>query len=243
MFGLFNRLLSKKNPLPRCSMVVVASGTASRMEGVDKVMFNLNNSPILVHSLRELELCPYVDEVIVVTRDDLIVPVGQMCKDFQLSKVRCVVVGGSTRSQSVLIGLNNLNKNTQLVGIHDGARPFISQSLLDRVISKGHQYHAAAPGVPVVDTIKRVNDGLVTETVDRSQFYAIQTPQVFDVALVKGALHKAVSENWDITDDCSALERMGVPVTIVEGAYENIKITTQSDLSLATGIMIHKECS
>ena len=162
MAGLLGRLFRRqRTPELRCSAVVPAAGSSTRMEGQDKLLLPLEEQPVLLHTLRALELCPYLAEIIVVTREDRIVPIGQLCRDAGLSKVRKVIVGGATRTHSVLAGLGELSSGAELVAIHDGARPLVSQEVLETVILRAAECGAAAPAVPVKDTIKRARDGLV----------------------------------------------------------------------------------
>ena len=135
MAGLLGRLFRRqRTPELRCSAVVPAAGSSTRMEGQDKLLLPLEEQPVLLHTLRALELCPYLAEIIVVTREDLIVPIGQLCRDAGLSKVRKVIVGGATRTHSVLAGLGELSSGAELVAIHDGARPLCDKALIRRVL-------------------------------------------------------------------------------------------------------------
>ena len=218
-------------PLGYCGAVIVAAGTASRMGGIDKVMAELAGQPMIVHTVRAFETCDAVREIVIVTREDLLETIAGLCADF--SKVKAVVVGGADRAESVSNGLNALSSKVRLAAVHDGARPLITQSVIDRTVRAAHSYGAAAPGVPVKDTVKVVQGGVVKETPDRSTLQAIQTPQVFDVQLLKAALKKARADKAPITDDCSAVERMGMSVKIVEGDEKNIKVTTPFDLQVA----------
>lgn len=221
--------------LKYCGAVIVAAGTASRMGGIDKVMAPIGGEPMIVRTVRQFQNCDAVKEIVVVTRPDLIVPIMDLCHDF--SKLKAVVVGGDSRDASVSLGLNTLSCKCKLVAVHDGARPFASWQLIDRVIRAAHTYSAAAPAIPVKDTIKVVGGGLVKSTPDRSTLRAVQTPQVFDFALLRGALKKAKQDGLAITDDCSAVEHLGMSVKIVEGDERNIKITTPLDLKLAEMIL------
>lgn len=131
------------------------------------------------------------------------------------------------------MGLNALSDKVKLVAIQDGARPLVSWELIDRVVRAAHSYGAAAPAIPVKDTIKVVQGGIVRATPDRSRLQAVQTPQVFDYDLLRGALKKAKEDEAEVTDDCSAVERLGMSVKIVEGDERNIKVTTPMDLKIA----------
>lgn len=221
--------------------VVVAAGTATRMNGVDKVLVELQGRPLLAYTLEALERCELIHEIIVVTREDLMVDVGKLCKAFSIEKATKVMVGGAERSHSVLAGIREAREDATLIAIHDGARPFVTQEILYQVLATATRTNAAAPGIPVTDTIKKAHDGLVSETLERDTLWAVQTPQVFEASLIKNALSKAVDENAALTDDCSAVERLGMKVTLTTGSTENIKITTPLDLILAQGILEHRQ--
>lgn len=218
-------------PLKPCAAVIVAAGTASRMGGIDKVMAPLGGEPMIVHTVRAFQNCDAIREIIVVTRQDLIVPIMDLCHDFD--KLRAVIMGGNTRRESVERGLSALSGNMKLVAVQDGARPLITWQVIDRTVRAANTYGAAAPAIPVKDTVKVVRGGVVAETPDRSTLQAVQTPQVFDTGLLRGALQKAKEDEAAVTDDCSAVERMGMSVKIVEGDERNIKVTTPMDLKIA----------
>ena len=241
MAGLLGRLFRRRREEElRCSAVVPAAGSSTRM-GQDKLLLPLGEQPVLLHTLRALELCPYITEIVVVTREELIVPIGQLCRDAALEKVRKVIVGGATRSHSVLAGLGELSQDAELAAIHDGARPLVSQAVLEAVIRRASECGAAAPAVPVKDTIKRARDGLVTATLDRAELRAVQTPQVFQVDLIKTALQKALEDGAELTDDCAAVERLGIGVALTEGDYCNLKLTTPEDLAVAEALLAWRE--
>lgn len=236
MAGLFSKR-KKKPATPLCSAVVVAAGSARRMEGIDKVLTPLGVMPVLVHTLYAFQDCPVVGEVIVVTREDLLVEVSRLCKDFALDKVRKVIVGGKERIHSVQAGLREADPEAELIAIHDGARPLVTQQVIEAAVAAAAQSGAAAPAVPVIDTIKRWEDGLSVETIDRSCLRAVQTPQVFEAGLIRAATQKALEDGELLTDDCGAVERLGKKVTLTEGSRENIKITTPLDLVLGEAIL------
>lgn len=221
----------KALPLQKCGAVIVAAGSASRMGGIDKVMAQLKGETMILRTVRAFQQCDAVKEIVIVTREDLIRPISSLCA--QMDKVNAVVAGGKSRQESVWLGLNALSKDVKLAAIHDGARPLISNAVIDRTVRAAHTYGAAAPAVPVKDTIKVVKSGLVMATPDRANLRAVQTPQVFDFDLLRGALKKAEEENANLTDDCSAVERMGMSVKIVEGDERNLKVTTPLDLKIA----------
>lgn len=222
------KLLNVK--LKRCGAVIVAAGSASRMGGIDKVMAPLGGEPMIARTVRAFQECDAISEIVVVTREDLIVPIGRLTRD--MSKVTAVVAGGASRQESVHLGLNALSDKVKLAAIHDGARPFVTWQLIDWVVRAANSYGAAAPAIPVKDTIKEVQGFVVKNTPDRSALRAVQTPQVFDFDILRAALKKAKADGAEVTDDCSAVERMGMSVKIVEGDERNIKITTPLDLKI-----------
>lgn len=237
MLGFLSKLKRETQP-DICSVVVVAAGSARRMEGIDKVMAPLGGVPILVRTLRVFQQSPDVHEIVIVTREDLLEEIGKACKAYNLDKVSATVVGGAERVLSVQAGILQVRHDAQLIAIHDGARPFLSQTVLEAVLRQAKQSGAAAPAIPVNDTIKRV-DGpeLITETVDRGCLRAVQTPQVFQADLIRAAIKKAVEDHAPVTDDCSAVERLGIGVVLTPGDRENIKVTTPFDMVLGQAIL------
>lgn len=218
-------------PLKYCGAVIVAAGNASRMGGIDKVMAPIQDEPMIVRTVRTFQNCEAIREIVIVTRQDLILPTSDLCHGFD--KVRLVIAGGNSRQESVERGLEAMSTKVRLVAVQDGARPLVTDALIDRTVRAANSYGAAAPAIPVKDTIKVVRGGVVEHTPDRSVLRAVQTPQVFDIDLLRGALAQAKKDEASVTDDCSAVERMGMSVKIVEGDEENIKVTTPMDLKVA----------
>ena len=227
----FTRPARKLLPLKLCGAVIVAAGSASRMGGIDKVMAPLGGEPMIARTVRAFQNCDAIAKIVIVTRQDLILPITQLTRD--MDKVVAVVCGGSSRQESVQLGLNALPEEIQLAAIHDGARPLVGWQLIDRVVRAANTYNAAAPAIPVKDTIKVVKGRVVDHTPDRASLFAVQTPQVFDFDLLRGALKKAELDGAAVTDDCSAVERMGMAVKIVDGEERNLKVTTPLDLKIA----------
>ena len=240
MAGLFSRLGRKRTPQV-WSAVVVAAGSARRMEGIDKVLAPLGGVPVLVHTLRAFQQCPRITQVVVVTREDLLVEVADLCRDFALTKVTKVVKGGAERIHSVQAGLNEVREDAELIAIHDGARPLLPPQVLEEVLQTAARTGAAAPAVPVTDTVKRAQDGLAVETVDRSTLFAVQTPQVFQADLIRAAVHKALEDGEVLTDDCAAVERLGMKVSLTRGSRENLKLTTPFDLVVGEAVLAARE--
>ena len=223
------RLLNLK--LKRCGAVIVAAGNAPRLGGVDKIMADLGGEPLILRTVRPFLTCEAISEIVIVTRPELVGTVRNLFAGFD--KVTAVVAGGKDRAESVNAGLNAFTKKVKLAAIHDGARPLVTEELIDRVVRAANAYSAAAPAVDVKDTIKVVEGRAVKNTPDRATLFAVQTPQIFDFDLLRGALKKAELEGAQVTDDCSAVELMGFTVKIVEGDERNIKVTTPMDLKIA----------
>ena len=220
----------------RCGAVIVAAGTASRMGGLDKIMEQLDGEPMIAKTVRAFQSCAAIAEIVIVTREDLILPVKNACAG--MDKVTAVVVGGKDRAESVNLGLNALSGKVKLAAIHDGARPLVTERLIDRVVRAANCYGAAAPGVPVKDTIKITSRGLVSSTPDRKTLQAVQTPQVFSADLYRAAL-ATVSE--DYTDDNQLMEKIKHPVKLVDLGKDNIKITHPDDVPRAEFILKRRE--
>ena len=231
----YTKPVRKLLPLRRCGAVIVAAGSASRMGGIDKVMATLRGEPMIVHTVRAFQACDAISEIVIVTRPDLILPITKLTNCFD--KVTTVVCGGASRQESVSLGMNALSDKCELVAIQDGARPLVTWQLIDRVVRAAHAYHAAIPVIPVKDTIKVCNSALVVSTPDRATLRAVQTPQVFDFDLLRGALKKAAEDGAEVTDDCSAVERLGMSVKTVDGDERNLKVTTPFDLKIAELLM------
>ena len=231
------RLFRKKQKEPHCSVVVVAAGSSERM-GSDKMLMTLGAKPVIIRTLMAFQQSPMVDDIVVVTRQEKIMGLADMIKLYDISKVTQVISGGATRMESALAGVSAVKEGAKLIAIHDGARPLVTQGVIRRVVEAANEHMAAVPAVPCVDTMKQVNqEGVVIGSVDRSSVVRVQTPQAFDADLIKGALSRAVEKNLPLTDDCSAMEMMGVKTYVVEGDAGNIKLTEPDDMILAEAIL------
>ena len=227
----------KKEKTPSCSAVIAAAGSSQRMNGEDKLFVEINDIPVIVHTLAAFQSCECINEIVIVCRSELMELVCDICRHYNITKAAKVVTGGPTRSSSVYNGVFAVSDTAGLIAIHDGARPCVEQDLIKRTIDSASKFHAAAPAVPVRSTIKRVKDNYVMETVDRDDLFEIQTPQVFTAELIKAALTNAINNSFDVTDDCKAVELIGAPVYITEGSHSNIKITTKEDVTIAKAIL------
>lgn len=235
---LFGR---ERDAHPFCSAVVAAAGGSSRMGGVNKLLLPLEGIPVLARTLRALDEARLVDEIVVAAREEDLLTIGDLCRTYGVTKPVKIVCGGETRAASVLAAAMECREDGAFIAVHDGARPLAEPALIDSVIQLAFRTNAAAAAVPVKDTIKVTAEGKIVSTPDRETLRAVQTPQVFDGALLRAALQAAVDGGIPVTDDCSAVERMGKEIYLTEGSYENIKITTPEDLALAAAILQRRE--
>ncbi len=228
----------KKAASPRFGVVIVAGGSSSRMEGIDKQGLWLGEMPVLVRSILPFTRMEEVSEIVVVTREALIPQVMDWVRDFDLQKVRSIVRGGSSRQQSVQKGIEALSADVDYFAIHDGARPFVEEALIRRCMEAVQQHGAATAAVPSKDTIKVADgEGFIAATPDRSSLHLCQTPQMFRRDWYLEAVEQARAEGIDCTDDCQLVERMGRKVFLSMGSYFNIKITTPHDIPFAEAIV------
>ena len=216
--------------------MIVAAGSSQRM-GQDKLTIPICGETVIERTLQAFENCTDVHEIVIVTREDRLEEMAKLGAMIGLTKLRHVVVGGSTRAGSSLAGVMAANRRSTLIGIHDAARPLITPENISEVYLAAADYQAAAPVLPLKDTIKELRAGKLVSTPPREDLAAVQTPQVFQADLIRAALTEAVRRSLPITDDCSAVEHMGLPIHPVTGWEENIKITTPLDISLAEEIL------
>lgn len=221
------------------SAIIVAAGTGSRMNAnINKQYLMLSGRPLLVHTIEAFERSPLVSEIIVVIHrqdrglfDEAVRPCG-------FRKITSVVDGGDDRQASVFNGLRHVDPKARIISVHDGARPLITTAIIGESITAARRFGAACVGVPVKDTIKKVNeDKTVASTPDRSVLWAVQTPQVFQREILMRAHEKAIEDGYRGTDDSVLAERLGIPVMMVHGSYANIKITTAEDLAFAEAVI------
>ena len=219
-----------------CTAVVVAAGASSRM-GKDKLFLPLDGVPVLARTLTALNAADAVDELIVVTQPEKLEKVAAMKSQYGLNKLSKVVVGGASRTESALAGASEADPRAKIICIHDAVRPFVTPDIIADAVHYAVLYQSAAPAVPVKDTIKVASDGVVSETPDRAQLFAVQTPQAFQADIIKAALSAALRDGVSYTDDCAAVEALGVKTYLCRGSEENIKLTTPADLPVAEAIL------
>ncbi len=187
--------------------------------------------PILAHTLAVFESCDAIEEIIIVTGERDIEAAGELVGRFGFAKVTCIVAGGAKRQDSVRNGLAKATRD--IIAIHDAARPMVTREIIERSIAKAAEMGACVAAVPVIDTIKSASDEIIRSTIDRASLHSIQTPQTFRAGLIRRAYDQAYADGIYATDDATLVERLGEPVAIIEGSYDNIKITTPSDLAIA----------
>ncbi len=235
------RLFKKKEEKPFVSAIIAAGGSSSRMEGQNKLLCEIGGLPVLIHTMLAFETCGMIDEIVLVARDDVIIEYSQLCQEFSITKLDKVVTGGAQRAESVLRGLGEVSPDCRFACVHDAARPLILPQDIERVCRSAFAYNAAAAVTPVTDTIKLVSRDRIEKTVDRASLMRAQTPQCADVQMLRAAIQGALEAGETITDECSALERMGVRPAAVVCPPSNIKITTPEDLFAAEAILEERE--
>ena len=218
------------NRQQKVGAIIAAAGESRRMGGVDKVFAPLGGRPVLARVIDALEQCGSVDRIVVVVNAASLEKCRQLVADEKWSKVADICNGGERRQDSVLAGLHKTIKCDRVI-VHDGARPLVTPDLIDRGLNEAEETGAAIAAVPVTDTIKVAGDGgLVSQTLPRQNLWAVQTPQVFRFDIISEAYRQAKGE---VTDDASLVEQLGYKVKLYMGSYDNIKVTTPTDLALA----------
>ena len=222
--------------------IIVAAGKSERMgKHVDKAFLSLGKKPVLAYSLEAFEQCSDIDAIILVVRKDRIAGARGMAQMFGYSKVRWIVAGGSRRQDSVLNGmekLSDLNGDVNVVAVHDGARPCVTPELIAETVRVAKRYGAGVAAAKVTDTIKLVERGYtVSQTVDRSKLWSVQTPQAFKRSILEEALSLVVKRRMDVTDESAAVELVFKEVHLVPSDVPNIKITTPADLEVAAALL------
>ena len=235
--GILSKLFGHKTSQhPYCAALVPAAGTSSRMGGLDKLFYDLYGQPVLARTLLALDRCDRIDEIVVAARQENILRIGELCRTYNIRKPVKIVEGGKTRAESVLQAALSADARAEFLAVHDGARPLIEQSVIEETIQKAYQCAAAAPATPVKDTIKVVDEEQrAVQTPDRRTLWQVQTPQAFSYELILKAYDRVIaSGEQSVTDDAQVLElAFGRTCRLIEGSYQNIKVTTPEDLDIA----------
>ena len=235
-------LFRKKKEQPFVAAIIPAAGSSQRMGGENKLMMDLDGVPVLGRTMLALEACPIIREIIVAAGEEHIVTYADLGTALGITKLTKVVKGGASRQESVYKAALEASPQAEFLAVHDGARPLVTEEIVKNACEAAFLYNASAAGVKVHDTIKEIGDKeRIGRTVDREMLRAMQTPQVADKALLLAALQSALEANAPVTDECSALERMGVRPVVTPGSYENIKITTPVDLLFAKAVLEGRE--
>ncbi len=220
----------------RVGAVIAAAGSSQRMAGVDKIFADLDGAPVLSHVVDVFDSCTTIDQIVIVLSGHNLAAGNNLMAERRWAKVTDVCEGGSRRQDSVANGLSRL-RNCSWVVIHDGARPMLTADLIERGLDAASETGAAIAAVPVTDTIKVVGENMMVQgTPPRQSLWSVQTPQVFRFDLIRDAYSQT---KFEVTDDSSAVERLGHKVKIYTGSYDNMKITTPDDLAVA-GVLWRK---
>jgi len=220
-------------------VVIVAAGSGSRMNmSINKQFIKLNNKEIIAYTIEKFYKHYNIQDIVVVIKKEEVEFFNkEIIEKYKFENIK-IAFGGNERQDSVYNGLKSLDSKCDIVLIHDGARPFVSEETVNKSIQEAKNYKAIVVGVPVKDTIKVVNDNNdIVDTPDRSKLWAVQTPQTFDYSILLKSYEDAFKHNFYGTDDAMLVERIGYKVKIIEGSYNNIKITTQEDLNIGTQIL------
>lgn len=218
------------------SVVIVCAGNSTRM-GVNKILLPLGERLVVGVTMQAFQACDSVKEIVIVAREADIQAIQEEAQKADITKLKECTVGGGTRQQSVINGIRCISQDTELVAIHDGARPLVKPEHIEKAIKDALVFGGATLGVPVKDTIKVVDDGLITDTPPRSTLYITQTPQIFRKKLYFEGIDFALEHSLDFTDDCQLVEAIGGKVYMTTGDYTNIKITTPEDIRLAETLL------
>lgn len=228
-------------PSPRAAAIIVGAGRGTRFGADDKVMTPINERPLLSYSLDAAQTAEQVDMIVIVTGSHLFDAVTSLRATGEWSKIIEVIVGGERRQDSVAAGLAALPQDIGLVAIHDAARPLVTAQLFDQTLQTARDTGAAIAAVPIADTLKRVIDNQIVETVPREGLWAAQTPQSFDLASLRRAFTIAGTDGLNVTDEASLFEHLGMAVSIVTGSPANLKITHPADLAIASALLTNRE--
>lgn len=222
-------------------VIVVAAGSSTRMNGINKQTALLCGVPLIIRTLMQFEKCSKISNIILVVKPDELFSMQQLADGYSIKKLSDIVCGGESRQQSVKNGLERLPENAETVLIHDGARPFVTDEIICSVISALSTHNAVTCAVKLKDTVKRVDEnGNVLSTPDRKTLVAVQTPQGVNVSDYRAALESSV-DLGRFTDDMSVMEAAGHKPFTVPGSYENIKVTTPEDIALAEYLILKDE--
>ncbi len=233
-----NRLFPNGNKRPFASAIITAAGSGIRMGGVSKQRVLLAGNPCLLYSLQAFEQCEGIDEIIITAKSGEEAEIQELCQANCISKLKRVVTGGQTRQESVKNGFSYVNRNAELVAIHDAARPLIKPSAIQSLLDAAKRYGAACAAERMVDTVKLGNGkDMVVKTIPREELFTVQTPQVFKCDLYRVSLALAEKDGIAVTDDCSLAEHAGFPIKLCQISSCNLKLTRPEDARILSAIL------
>ncbi len=213
------------------SAIIACAGNSARMNGVNKQLWELDCIPVCIRSMLAFEGIEQVSEIIISAREQDIPVIEKFAENYNITKFKCAVKGGETRQQSVFSAF--MDKFTRFIAVHDGARPLVDPEHIKKCIKDASVFGGAVLGVPVKDTVKLVDGGMIADTLDRRKLYSIQTPQIFRRDIYVKGINFARDNELDFTDDCQLAEAVGAKINLTLSDYRNIKITTPEDLAVA----------
>lgn len=205
-----------------------------------KQLLTLENTPILIYTIRKFDACRLVDRILVAAPQESVEEVRKLVAGAGFSKPVTVVQGGARRQDSVAVAMQHIGPETTIVAVHDAVRPFVKVEEIEATILEAQKSGAAVLAIPIVDTVKQIRKDLIDSTLTREHLVLAQTPQVFRVELLREAFERARKDDYYGTDESSLVERLGSPVSVIRGSERNIKITRPGDLSLA-GFFLKEE--
>lgn len=219
------------------SAIIACAGNSTRMNGVNKQLWELDGIPVAARSMLVFEGIEQVTEIVVSAREQDIPTIEELAEKYGITKFKCAVKGGETRQQSVFAAFMETDKATRFIAVHDGARPLVDAEHIKKCIRDASVFGGAVLGVPVKDTVKLIDGGMITDTLDRRKLYNIQTPQIFRRDIYVRGINFARDNELDFTDDCQLAEAVGAKINLTVSDYRNIKITSPEDLAVAEVIL------
>lgn len=237
----FNRIFPNSKKDFFISVIITAAGSGTRLGGVSKPLFPLRDKPCILYSLLVFQSNPEVREIIITARDEDREELNRVCREHHITKLKEIVVGGTSRQESVANGFYKVSEKSDLVAIHDAARPLICADDLQILFRDAKRFGASCAATPVFDTVKKANDkGFIENTLSRKDLFQVQTPQVFKTDLYRAALALALREKIEVTDDASIAEFAGFPIKLSNTSRTNLKLTTPEDVALINTLLKEK---
>lgn len=219
------------------SAIIACAGGFTRMDGINKQLYSLDGIPVAVRSMLAFEQIDEITEIIVSARECDVEEIRSLAEKHGVSKLKAVTIGGATRQESIFKAYAQVSKETRYVAVHDGDRPLVDPDNIKKCIKDASIFGGAVLGVPVKDTIKLVDDGLISDTPERKKLFITQTPQIFRKDVYVKGINFAKDHELDFTDDCQLAEAVGVKVCMTTSDYRNIKITTPEDIAIAEALL------